>query len=210
MAATPRQMSPSYERLAGVSGILVGVLGILYSVAFMILVVAGRAPELRALLSPLFLMVGGLLSIVVQIAVYHRLRETEASFALLALLLGVVGAVGSAIHGGYDLANAINPPASLPADLPSQINPRGLLSFGVSGVALFIVAWLIGRGGRFPKGLQYLGYVSAILLVLVYLGRLIILDPRNPVVAVPAVAVGFLVTPALYIWLGVTLWRGRI
>ena len=37
-----------------------------------------------------------------------------------ALLLGVAGMTGSAIHAGYDLANVIHPPASpLPADLPS-------------------------------------------------------------------------------------------
>ncbi|MDP9243568.1 MAG: hypothetical protein M3O77_00615 [Chloroflexota bacterium] len=55
--------------------------------------------------------------------------------AFWALALGLAGALGAALHGGYDLANAINPPASDPiANLPSPIDPRGLLTFGVSGL----------------------------------------------------------------------------
>jgi hypothetical protein len=49
-----------------------------------------------------------------------------------------VAALGAAIHGGYDLANLINLPASAAAlpDLPSQVDPRGLLTFGVMGLGL--------------------------------------------------------------------------
>jgi hypothetical protein len=42
-----------------------------------------------------------------------------------------------------------------------------------------------------------------------YLGRLIVLDPTSPVILVPALLNGFLVNPALYIWLGLALLRGR-
>lgn len=199
-----------FERFAGICSVLVGVFGFIYSAAFLILVVAGKAPELGELLSPLFLMLGGLCSIVVLVALYNRLKETESAFALLGLLLGVIGAMGSTIHGGYDLANSINPPVTATGDLPSQINPRGLLTFGVSGITLFILAWLMGRSGRFWKGLHYLGYLSAALLVILYLGRLIVLDPTNPAIVLPAVLAGFLVSPALYIWLGIKLWRSRI
>jgi hypothetical protein len=197
-AATTR--SALFERFAGVCAILAGVSGFLYAVAFVVLQ--------SALLSGLFLMLTGLLTTAALVAVYERLRETDASFALLALLLGVAGALGSAVHGGYDLANAINPPSSMP-DLPNPVDPRGLLTFGVAGAALFIVSWLIGRGGRFPRGLGYLGYVSAILLLALYLGRLIVLDPTSPVILVPALLNGFLVSPIFYVWLGLALLRGR-
>jgi len=110
------------------------------------------------------------------------------------------------VHGGYDLANAINPPRSLSADLPSQIDPRGLLTFGLAGVALFVISWLILKGGRLPKGLGYLGYLSGLLLIVLYLGRLIILSSASPVILVPAVLNGFLVNPIWYVWLGVALW----
>jgi len=199
--------STSFERFGGLCAILTGIAGFLYSVAFII--ISRSAPDLGGLLSALFLMLGGLLSTAALVAVYNRLRGTDAAFALWALLLGLVGAIGSAIHGGYDLANAINPPTSPGLGLPSQIDPRGLLAFGVSGVALFVVAWLIGRGGQFPGGLGYLGYISAVLLVVLYLGRLIVLSATSPVIVVPALLEGFLVNPIWYLWLGIALWRGR-
>jgi hypothetical protein len=172
----------SFERFAGVCAVLATVLGFLYSVAFIVLQ--------NDLLSGLFLMLTGLLSLAALVAVYERLRETDAAFALFGLLLGLAGALGSAVHGGYDLANTINPPPSVP-DLPNPVDPRGLLTFGVAGIALFVVAWLIGRSGRFPRGLGYLGYVSAILLLALYLGRLIVLDPTSLVIVLPALLNGF-------------------
>src|SRR3712207_5963375 len=131
--------STSFERFAGPCAILAGASGFLYAVAFVVLQ--------NVLLRGLFLMLGGLLATVALLAVYERLRETDDSFALLALVLGLAGSLGSAVHGGYDLANAVNPPASLP-DLPNPVDPRGLLTFGVAGIALFVVGWLIGRGRR--------------------------------------------------------------
>ena len=121
---------------------------------------------------------------------------------------GLAGSLGSAVHGGYDLANAVNPPVSLP-DLPNPVDPRGLLTFGVAGIALSVVAWLIGRGGRFPRGLGYLAYVSAVLLLALYLGRLIVLDPTDPLIMVPALLNGFLINPIFYLWLGLALLGAR-
>ncbi len=204
----------SFERFGGLCAILTGIFVFMYSVAF--IVIARNAPALGTLLSSLFLLLFGLLSTAPLTAVYNRLRETDAVFALWALLLGITGALGAAVHGGFDLANAINPPTSIPTDLapalatlPSQIDPRGLLTFGVAGIALFVVAWLMGRGTQFPGGLGYLGYLLAILLVVIYLARLIILDPAHPVLLVPVLLAGFLVNPVWYIWLGVALWRER-
>jgi hypothetical protein len=91
------------------------------------------------------------------------------------------------------------------ANLPNQVDPRGLLTFGVAGVGLFVVAWLMGRGAQFPNGLGYLGYALAVLLVILYLGRLIVLQASSPLILVPAVLAGFLANPIWYIWLGITL-----
>ncbi|HET7478250.1 MAG TPA: hypothetical protein VFJ72_01915 [Rubrobacteraceae bacterium] len=198
--AVPSRRSIPFERFAGTCAVLTGVTGFLYAVAFVVLQ--------NTLLSGLFLMLGGLLTTAVLVAVYERLRRTEATFALWALLLGMAGALGSAAHGGYDLANAVNPPPSIP-DLPNPIDPRGLLTFGVAGIALLIVAWLIVRGGQFPERLGYLGYASAVLLVALYLGRLIFLDPASPLIVVPALLSGFLINPLFYLWLGLALLRGR-
>lgn len=190
-------ISSGFGRFAGSSGILAGVVGFLYSVAFIVLN--------NALLSGLFLLIGGLLATAALTGVYHRVRTIEASLALWGYTLAIAGALGSAIHGGYDLANAINPPAGLPTDLPSAIDPRGLLTFGVSAVGLFAISWLIGQGRVFAKGLSYLGYVLAALSVILYVGRLIVLSPRNPLIFVPALLAGFVAYPIWYVWIGLSL-----
>jgi hypothetical protein len=190
----------TYERFAGVCAIGAGVAVFLYSIAFIVL----RSD----LLSGLFLLLMGLLSSAALVAVYERLRPTEPSFALLGLLLAVIGALGAAVHGGYDLAVALHPPAATSADLPSQIDPRGLLTFGVSGGGLWMLAWLIVRDGALPRPLGYLGYLAAALAIVLYLGRLIVLTPSNPVILGPALVAGFLVNPIWYLWLGTVLIRG--
>ncbi len=190
----------SFERFAALSAVLAGIIGLLYSISFVILK--------NDVLIALFLMLGGLISTAVLVAVYNHLKETGASFALWALLLSIAGAFGAIIHGGYDLANAINPTtanATL-ANLPSAIDPRGVLTFGIAGLGVFVIAWLMGRSGQFPRGLSYWGYLLAALLVVLYLGRLIILDPKNPIVLVDALLSGFIVNPVWYVWLGVVLW----
>jgi hypothetical protein len=58
-----------------------------------------------------------------------------------------------------------------------------------------------------PQRLGSLGIAVGALLVVVYLGRLIVLDPTNPLVAGPAALVGFVLSPAFYIWLGSVLRR---
>ena len=83
-----------------------------------------------------------------------------------------------------------------------------MLTFGVSGLALFIVGWLIVRGARFSRYVGYLAYLSALLLVVLYLGRLIVLEPSNPVILIPALLNGFVINPALYILIGFALLSG--
>jgi hypothetical protein len=189
------------------AAIVAGVVHFLYAVAFVI--ISRSAPETGVLLSAIFLLLGGLLSMTALNGAYQRLRGVDSGFALWALLLTSIGTIGMAIHGGYDLANILNPPASPNPDLPSQIDPRGLLTFGVMGLALLVIAWLMGRTEEFPQGLSYLGYALAILFIVIYLARLIILDPGNPILLWPVLAAGFVVHPAWYIWLGLALQRGK-
>jgi hypothetical protein len=196
-----RAYPASFARFAGTCAIFTAIASFLYAVAFVILQ--------NVLLSALFLTAVGLFSSAVLVAVYYRLRETHAAFALWGLLLGTAGALGSLVHGGYDLANATNPVNPALAELPSPVDPRGLLTFGVSGVALFVIGWLIVTGGQFARGVGYIAYLSAFLLVVLYLGRLIILDPSNPVILIPALLNGFVVSPVLYLLFGLALFSGR-
>src|ERR1051325_479719 len=193
-------MNTAFEKFASWMAVLAGVSGFLYSIAFIVLQ--------SNLLSALFLMLGGLFSTAALTALYQRLRGTDSGFALLGLLLALGGALGSAIHGGYDLSNTLHPPASLNMDLPNPIDPRGLLTFGVAGLGLFLLAWVMTREMRLPRGLAYLGILSALLMIILYLGRLIILQATNIVIVVPALLEGFIVNPIWYIWLGLIFFRG--
>jgi hypothetical protein len=189
-----------YERFAGACAILAGALTFVYSVSFIILI---NEP-----LSSFCLLANGILASAVLVALYERLRTTEPSFALWALLLGLAGSIGSAIHGGYDLAGVLRPHGPIDPLLPSAMDPRGLLTFGATGLALWVNCWLILRSSRLPRALGYLGYAVAALSIVLYLGRLIVFDAKNPIIVVPALVAGFVATPIFYIWLGVSLWRG--
>ncbi|WIG59432.1 MAG: hypothetical protein OJF49_002179 [Ktedonobacterales bacterium] len=212
---TGATQAASYERFAGVCALLGGVGSILYSVVFVILK--------NVLLYSLLLTLGGLLASAVLVGVYSRVREANRDFALLALLLGVVAALGSFGHGAYDLANALHPEAgptrvlstaasaTAISTLPSEIDARGALTFGLSGLALLVFSWLIVRSGRLPRGLGYLGYALGVLLILTYLGRLIVLDPASDAgkvfILAPAALTGLIVNPIWYLWLGSALLR---
>lgn len=194
-------MKTSFETFAAWGAVLAGLSGFLYSVSFIVLQ--------NELLSALFLMLGGLFSTSALTALYQRLRGTDSGFALLGFLFSLSAALGSAIHGGYNLANAIHPPAADIAGLPSAIDPRGLLTFGVMGLGLFVLSWLMRQDVRFPKGLAYLGYLSAILMIMLYLGRLIILQATNFAIVIPALLEGFIVNPLWYVWLGLTFLQSQ-
>ena len=198
----------TFERFAGWCAIVAAGGAFLYSVAFVI--VARSDPQLGGSLAALFLTAGGILGSAVLVAVYGRPREADPGFASWAFLLGFSGAVGSTVHGGFQLANALHPPGPLPEGLPSEIDPRGLLTFGLAGLAVLVVGWLIvARGAGFPRRLGNLGLLFGALLVLTYLGRLIVLDPSSLLILAPAGLAGFIVGPLWYLWLGLELLRQR-
>jgi len=211
MAPEPnRDAAAAYERLAAAGAMAAGVGGIVYSVAFLGGVVEGWAPQVGLTVASIALMAGGFLSVVVLVALYRRLLETAPAIGLLGLMLVAVGATGAMVHGGYDLANAVHAPVSdvlAEAELPSGIDPRGLLTFGVAGLGLLVLASQSRRSGTLPANLAGLGMATGILLIIVYLGRLIILTPTNLLVAIPAAATGLVLSPLFYIWLGIELRR---
>jgi len=198
-------VSPGVQRLAGACAIVAGVVGFLYSAAFVV-VAGGAAPQLGLGPSWILLLVGSLFGSFALVVVYLRVRQVEPAIALWSLVLGAAGAIGAAMHGAYEVALALNPFGTASA-ATSQVDPRGFLTFGTTALALFGISWLMRRGGGFPGGLGTLGYLSSVLLVLVYLGRLIIVTPTNPLVLVPAGLEGFIVNPVWYIWLGLSLQR---
>jgi hypothetical protein len=188
-------------RPAGLAATLVAAGSFLYSAAF----ITTQATDARAarLLTALLLLVVGLGAVAVMASLYLRLRNADEGVALIALVFGVSSAVGSAIHGGFDLANVVNAPeAGALGGGPNPVDPRGLMTFGAAALSVALWSWLVLRGRAWDRRLASLGYLSAVLLVVIYLGRLIALDPTNPVLLLPALVEGFVVNPAWFAWVG--------
>lgn len=193
-------MSLSFQKFAGLLGVLTGLAGLLYLV-FLILL-RNSNPVLTAL----SLLLVGLLSTAVLVALYLRVRAVDEGYALWALLLGILGAGGGAVHGAYDLSNALHPTQELGVPFPPD--PRGFFTFAVAGIAAFVLAWLLSREGMFPRLAAYLGIVAGALLVALYVAYLIFLQATNPVVLILIFATGIL-QPIWYLWVGWLLWQGR-
>jgi hypothetical protein len=187
------------SKASGVAAVAAAAAALAYSVSFVILK--------DAVLASLFLMFGGLLATPVLIALGARFAQPVPVSALAAIVLGIAAGLGSAVHGGYDLANQLHPVAAQAADLPNPVDPRGLLSFGVAGLALLILGLVVAPGGRIPRWLGVLATVSGVLLIGLYLARLIILNPADPLVLIPALLTGFLLNPAWYLGLAVWFFR---
>jgi hypothetical protein len=197
----------SFTRFGALCAAAAGLAGLGYSISFSLYLHApGRG---TAYADALLLLAGGLVSTAAFTAVYERLRHVDPALALWGYVLGLAGALGAALHGGYDLANLANPPASVASDAPSAVDPRGLATFALTGLALAVTGALILRRGPLPRGLAYLGFAAAALLVFVYGGRLVVLDPKSPALLTAAVLAGYLASPGWFGWLAFELWRGR-
>jgi hypothetical protein len=195
-------MSSSYQKFAGVCGSLAGIAGLVYLIAFLVL----KNPA--ALVPALALLVVGILSSATLVALYLRVREVDAGFALWGLAFGLGGAGGAAIHSAFDLTNALHPP-DVPFGYANPVDPRGVLTFAAAGIAAIVLGLLIVRGGVFSRALGYLGVASGLLLIVLYLSYLIILNATNPLVLIILLVSGVL-QPVWYLWLGWQLWRGEV
>jgi hypothetical protein len=194
-------VTTTFSHFAGYAGIIAGVSSVFYAVAFLIL---KNSPLAAALL-----VLGSLLATVVSIMLYMQLRQVDGGFALLGLFFGVIGAVGAAIHGMTDLANAILPPATkLDQSLPNPIDPRGFLAFGLTGVGVLVFAWLVTQGGSVPHFFGYVGYVLAIALVTLFLGTLFVNRPSSLAILIPGGVASLLANPIWLIGLGIVFLRG--
>jgi hypothetical protein len=104
--------------------------------------------------------------------------------------------------------NVLHPPVAdvfAANDLPNPVDPRGLLTFAAAGIGQLILVWLVRRAGALQDWVGSLGLLVGVLLILIYLGRLIILSPTNPLVAGLAGLTGFILSPIFYIGLGLWL-----
>ena len=191
---------PRFDRWAGMAALAGAALAVAYSIAFVVLK--------SLFLYSLVLLVGSLLSAVALFAVYERVRRT-GSIARLGVVFGLAGLFGAAIHGAFDLAIALHPEDARGSG-PHPVDPRGFLTFASTGIGVLVLSWAGLDSLELPRPLLYLGIAFGVLLILVYLGRLIILDPANPLVLGPAALTGLIVGPVWYGWLGWLLLNRRV
>jgi hypothetical protein len=81
------------------------------------------------------------------------------------------------------------------------------IAVALGGIAysLSFVIFLNNEGGRLPRDLGLLGVLSGALLLVVYVGRPTVFNPKNPFLLTVAVASGFVVNPAWFAWLGLAM-----
>lgn len=196
-------MSAGFERLAGVCALFVALGALVYAILFITIVEGNTETE------PWFaiLLVGALTTVPVMVALYFRLRVFDPAAALTMLVVGLFGALGGILHGGYELAALVTPPEQ--GYYPGvESVAKGVLRYLVAGLALLLVAWLIWASGLLPRGIAFLAGIGGLLLVLIYIGRLFdFITPGDYVSLIPPIVYGFAVHPLLYGWIGVTFLR---
>jgi hypothetical protein len=186
-------MTPA--RLPGLAALAVAAANLGYAASF--LIVRPDNADAGGTAASAFLLAGGLLALPALLVLYDSVRERDPQLARLAALLGVAGALGAAVHGGYDLATAIHHPAAT-LDTPNAVDPRGLLTFGAGGLALLAFAPLMTHGRRLTLAL-------GVALVALYALRLTVLDAHNAAVVGLAAVTGFVLSPLWYARLGLAL-----
>ena len=196
-------MSAGFERLAGVCALFVGLGALVYAILFITIVEGNTETE------PWFaiLMVGALTTVPVMVALYFKLRTFDQAAALTVLVLGLFGALGGVIHGGYELAAIVTPPNEGYYPGPESV-AKGVLRYLVAGLALLLISWLVWASGVLPRGIAFLAGIGGVLLVFIYIGRLFdFITPGDYVSLIPPIAYGFLVHPILYGWIGLIFLR---
>ena len=197
-------MTQMFRRFAGWAALDAAFLSVFFTVTFALYVREGYHWAQWA--SSIALMLTGVATVPVFVALHARVREAQPEFAMLALITGVFGGIGSTVHGAYDVA-VLAKPVSQKSDFPSQIDPRGFATFALTGVALGVFGWLILRTSAYPRVAGQLGLVSLVLLLVVYFGRLIALNPNKNVIRGAAVLSGLVAVPLFYLLIARTLLR---
>jgi hypothetical protein len=193
----------TFVRLAALCSMFVGLGAVVYAVLFITIVEGNDETE------PWFaiLLGGAVLTIPVMIALYGRLRAVDEGFALTALILGLLGALGGILHGGYELAALVTRPNE--GYYPGvEAVSKGVLRYLVAGLALLLIAWLAGRSTLLPRAVSWLAGFGGVLLVVIYVGRLFdFITPGDYTSLIPPILYGFAVHPLLYGTIGLALWR---
>jgi hypothetical protein len=192
-------MTRAFSRVAAVSAAVAVVTSLVYSVTFALVVRKGY--HWAEWTSSAALLTGALAAVVVVLAARERFAGGEPQLAQLAVVLGLAGALGSAVHATYDLA-ALAKPAESDALGLSPVDPRGFATFALTGLALGLFGVLGHAAGALSARTRVVALVTAAALVTVFVGRLALLDPNRLVIKVLALACGLVLNPLVLLAFG--------
>jgi hypothetical protein len=185
-------VTDTFRKIAVASALLTAAGSVLFTITFGLYV--RESYRWAFWTSTITRLVVGLLLVVVFVALHALVRTREPELATVAVSIGILGALASTLHGALDLANLVSPPKK-GTELPSEVDPRGFATFALIGLGFALFAWLAGRDGSLPRGVVWLGVAAGVLLIVVWLGRMIALDPNDNVVRVAALASGLIAVP---------------
>jgi hypothetical protein len=192
-------VNPAFLAVARRAAYVTAALGVIYSIAFVIVVGGGgRSAEWTAAAT---LTAGGLAALPVLVAVTGTLAEraTAAGAARLALLVGGIAAVMTSLHGAYDLAVLAAPESATAGDI-SPVDPRGFATFALAGIAIIVIATIARGDRRFPAWLPPVGWLLGVALLATWIGRLTVLDPTSAWLRV-STSVAAVLNPIAYVGL---------
>jgi hypothetical protein len=201
-------MTPTFTRFARGSALLAAIAGLTYTVTFIVVVQNGS--EWAHWTSSIALLVGALAAVPTFCGAFFAVATREREFALVALILGVAGALGSATHAAYDLAVLANPPGGnlgAAGDLPFAADPRGFATFALVGLSLALFGWLGVRTAALPAAVVVLAEAAGLSLLVIFVGRLTVLDPKSGLLRPLTALSGFVLNPALLVAFAFGLFR---
>lgn len=177
-------MTRSFQRFAGWAALGAAAAGLTFTVTFSIVVREGD--RWAKWVSAVALTTGGLATLPVIIALYAVMRDRQPEFAFLGALLGAVGVLATAAHGAFDIAGLSKTVKPDLSDVPNFVDPRGFTTFGITGLALLVFGVLGLPVGGLDRTVARLAVFAAVLLAVLYVGRLTLLNPKTNVIKATA------------------------
>jgi hypothetical protein len=191
-------MDEQFQKFGGASAILTGIGALVYAVFF--LIIGKQAGDVGKLGSWVILAVNGLFTLAAYVALYQRTRTASAGLSLWGLLLGFAQGLAMMGNGVYQAVYS----GPLPQDpfargVLSPIDPKGLGTFFLFGLASFVFGWLILHSRDLPTNLGYVGMINALLLVILFFSNVYDFVPG---ILGAGGLTSVVITPLWWIWIG--------